>query len=131
MVGGMTRRLVIPLAAAVLVLTIGGCASDDATTESPSSTASTAASADGEVVRMWIQPELADCVGVGPMECMQVSYAEDGEPELFYSAIDGFEFVEGTSYVIDVQVTDVPSPPADGSSLAYTLVEVVSETPAQ
>lgn len=80
---------------------------------------------------MWIQPELAECTGVGPMECMQVSYTEDGEPQLFYSAIDGFTFVEGTSYVIDVQVTEVASPPADGSSLSYTLVDVVSETPAQ
>jgi hypothetical protein len=127
----MTTRLIGALTAAVLVLAVGGCASDDATTASPSSPASAAASADGEVVRMWIEPELADCVGVGPMECLQVSYTEGGEPELFYSAIDGFEFVEGTSYVIDVRVTDVPSPPADGSSLAYTLVDVISETPAQ
>ncbi len=80
---------------------------------------------------MWIEPELAECTGVGPMECMQVAYTEDGEPELFYSAIEGFEFVEGTSYVIDVQVSEVASPPADGSSLSYTLVQVVSETPSQ
>ncbi len=83
-----------------------------------------------EVVRMWIGPELAECVGVGPMECMQVAYSEDGETQLFYGSIDGFEHVEGTSYVIDAQVTEVASPPADGSSLRYTLVEVVSESPA-
>jgi hypothetical protein len=64
------------------------------------------------------------------MECLQVRYTEDGEPELFYDEIAGFEFQEGTSYVIDVRVEPVPSPPADGSSLAYTLVEVVSEEPA-
>lgn len=127
----MTTRLIGALTAAVLVLAVGGCASDDATSASPTSSASAAASVDGEVVRMWVGPELVECEGVGPMQCMQVSYTEDGEPELFYSAIEGFDFVEGTSYVIDVQVTDVPSPPADGSSLAYTLVEVVSETPAQ
>ena len=80
---------------------------------------------------MWIEPELAECTGVGPMECMQVSYTEDGETQLFYGSIDGFEYVEGTSYVIDVRVTEVANPPADGSSLNYTLVEVVSETPAQ
>lgn len=125
MVGGMTRRLLGTITAGLLVLAISACSSGSG------GTAASAPATEGEVVRMWIQPELADCVGVGPMECLQVSYTEDGTPEFFYSAIDGFQFVEGTSYVIDVRVTDVPSPPADGSSLAYTLVEVVSETPAR
>lgn len=83
------------------------------------------------MVRMWVEPERVDCTGVGPMECLQVSYTEDGQPELFYSPIEGFEFVEGTTYVIDVRVSEVASPPADGSSLKYALVEVVSQTPAQ
>lgn len=113
------------IAAVALIASISGCSSDDG-----GATAASATSAD-EVVRMWIEPELAECTGVGPMECMQVAYTEDGEPELFYSGIEGFEFVEGTSYVIDVQVSEVASPPADGSSLSYTLVQVVSETPAQ
>ena len=65
------------------------------------------------------------------MECMQVSYTEDGASELFYESIDGFDYAEGTSYVIDVQVPRSASPPADGSSLSYSLVEVVSETPGQ
>ncbi len=51
--------------------------------------------------------------------------------ELFYDSIEGFDYSEGTSYVIDVQVVEVASPPADGSSLSYSLVEVVSETPGQ
>lgn len=109
----------------MLIVTISGCSSDDGGTTAASATAGS------DVVRMWIEPELAECTGVGPMECMQVSYTEGGEPELFYSGIEGFEFVEGTSYVLDVRVTEVASPPADGSSLSYTLVEVVSETPAQ
>lgn len=78
---------------------------------------------------MWVEPELVECTGVGPMECLQVSYTEGGEPELFYDAIDGFTFTEGTAYVLDVEVTEVADPPADGSSLAYRLVEVVSEEP--
>ena len=122
----MTRRLLGPLAAGLLILAVSACSSGGGST-AESATPTT----EGEVVRMWIEPELAECTGVGPMECMQVSYAEDGEPQLFYSSIDGFTFVEGTSYVIDVEVTEVASPPADGSSLSYTLVEVVSETPAQ
>lgn len=118
-------RLIAVLASLALAGSVTGCASGS------SPTAASPSTAEGEVVRMWIEPELAECTGVGPMECMQVAYTEGGEPELFYSRIDGFEFVEGTSYVIDVEVTEVASPPADGSSLSYTLVEVVSGTPAQ
>lgn len=117
-------RRVAGLAVAGLALTVlaGGCGTSDAS--SPST-----ASGD-EVVRMWIEPELAECTGVGPMECLQVAYTDGGETELFYSTIDGFEYVEGTSYVIDVKVTPVASPPADGSSLSYSLVGVISESPA-
>jgi hypothetical protein len=110
----------------VAALLLGGCsASSDAS--SGESTAGGAASSD--VVRMWIAPELAECTGVGLMECMQVAYEEGGPTELFYETIDGFTFEEGTSSVIDVRVEQVDSPPADGSSLAFTLVEVVSQTP--
>ena len=35
-----------------------------------------------------VDPELKECVGVGPMQCMVV----DGE--LFYSRIDGFDYEE-------------------------------------
>lgn len=85
--------------------------------------------AQGDVVRMWIEPELVECEGVAPMECMEVSYSEDGAPELFYDEIEGFTFTEGTAYVLDVEVTEVPDPPADASSLSYRLVEVISEDP--
>ena len=122
----MTRRLLGTITAGLLVLAVSACSSDGDSTDAASAEPTT----QGEVVRMWIAPEKAECTGVGPMECLQVAYTEDGTPELFYSEIVGFEFAEGTSYVIDVEVTDVPSPPADASSLAYTLVEVVSQTPA-
>lgn len=85
--------------------------------------------APGEIVRMWIEPERVECVGVAPMECMQVAYTEGGETEYFYDSIAGFEHQDGTAYVIDVQVTEVENPPADASSLSYTLVDVISETP--
>lgn len=126
----MTRRILAVVGMTVLALALAACGSDSATSASASASSSASASAEGEVVRMWIAPELVECEGVGPMQCMQVAYTEDGEPELFYSAIDGFRFVEGTTYVVDVRVTPVENPPADGSSRAYTLVEVVSERPA-
>ena len=76
---------------------------------------------------MWIGPELVECEGVAPMMCLQVAYSADDEYELFYDQIQGFEYREGTSYVIDVTITEVEDPPADASSLTYTLVGVVEE----
>jgi hypothetical protein len=116
------RALGLSVAALAVTVLAAGCGTSDASSSSTGS--------GDEVVRMWIEPELAECTGVGPMECMQVSYTDGGETELFYSTIEGFEYEEGTSYVIDVKVTEVATPPADGSSLAYSLVGVVSETPA-
>ena len=80
---------------------------------------------ESEVVTMYIGPELVDCVGVGPQKCMQVKTDPDGEYEFFYSQIEGFEYEEGYEYELLVQVDPVENPPADASSLQYTLIEVV------
>ena len=77
---------------------------------------------------LWVGPQLVDCVGAFPQECMQVRYSEDGQVEWFYDSIEGFEHVAGTSYVLKVGVSDVDDPPADASSLRYRLIEVVEET---
>ena len=56
---------------------------------------------------------------------MQVAEANDGEHFYFYDQIEGFTFEEGTSYVLDVLVEEIPDPPADASSLKCTLVHIV------
>lgn len=116
------RSTVIAAAALLTASALTGCSSAGSEAGAPEP-------GSGEVVRMWIEPELVECVGVAPMECMQVAYSEGGEPQFFYDSIAGFDYQEGTSYVIDVQVTEVEDPPADASSLSYTLVDVISETP--
>ena len=81
-----------------------------------------------DTTRLWIGPERVECEGVAPMMCLQVAKSEDGDYQLFYDTIEGFDYEEGTSYVIDVSITEVEDPPADASSLQYTLVEVVEES---
>ena len=81
-----------------------------------------------DTTRLWIGPERVECEGVAPMMCLQVAESEDGDYQLFYDTIEGFDFQEGTSYVIDVSITEVENPPADASSLQYTLVEIVEES---
>lgn len=78
---------------------------------------------------LYVGPELVDCVGVAPMECMQVREDPNEPYSLFYNQIDGFEFEPGYEYELVVQVDEAENPPADASSLKYTLVEEVSRTP--
>ena len=113
----MVRTVLVSI---TLILGLTACGSAEVETDPTSTTQ--------ETMRLRIGPDLVDCEGVAPQSCMLVSDSEDGEPEFFYDEIDGFRHEAGTSYVIDVTITEVEDPPADGSSLAYTLVEVVSES---
>lgn len=76
---------------------------------------------------LYIGPELVDCVGVGPMQCMMVKENPDDEYQFFYNEIEGFTFEPGYTYEVRVRVEPVANAPADASSLKYTLIEVVSK----
>ncbi len=109
------------------VLTLGACGSDVAGENTAAGSSPTEASVPAEgTTRLWIGPDLVDCIGEAEQKCMQVAESEDGEYLNFFDEIEGFTFVEGTSYVVDVMIEEVADPPADGSSLKYTLVEIVS-----
>lgn len=124
--------------AIVTSIMLSACGSNNSDTDQVAVDSSTTSSSEatppdnvelGEgVTRMWIKPDLVDCTGEMEQKCMQIAEAEDGDYLWFYDQIDGFEYVEGTSYVLDVRVDDNPNPPADGSSLVYTLVAVVEES---
>lgn len=83
-----------------------------------------------ETVTMYVGPELADCTGVAAQACLQVRGQPNEAYQLFYSPIAGFEYEPGYEYEITVKVEPVANPPADAPAYAYTLVEVVSKTPA-
>ena len=74
---------------------------------------------------LYVDSKLVDCVGVGPQQCMLVKENLDDEWGFFYQSIVGFEYEEGISYKIHVSITQVENPPADGSSLKYTLLEIL------
>lgn len=78
-----------------------------------------------------VGPELVDCTGVAPMKCMQVKENPEDDWQLFYDPIEGFTYEPGFDYVLRVSVAPVPNAPADASSLAYKLIEIVSQTPAE
>ena len=135
----MTKRLV-GTALLVTTLTVTACSGDEpaiepGTTEAPASDATadtTAGSVANEPMRrrLWIAPTRVECEGVEPMLCLQVAQIEGAAPELFYNHIEGFEFVEGTSSVIEVDIERIEDPLEDELPLRYTLVEILEQTSA-
>ncbi len=78
-----------------------------------------------EVREVVVGPELKDCVGVGPRQCMVV----DGL--LFYDGIDGFDYEEGYEYRLRIEQFDAwpgQEPPQDAGRYGYRLIEVISKT---
>ncbi len=83
----------------------------------------------GEVVTLYVGPELVDCVGVGPMQCTQVRLSPEDEYQLFYDTIDGFEFEEGNAYELEVLIQKRENAPADASANTYTLQRILNKQP--
>lgn len=83
-----------------------------------------------EELRLFVGPQLVPCVGVGPMECLQVRQSPDEEWQLFYDSIEGFDFEPGYLYELRVERHEVSPVPADGSSYRYVLIRVVRKEPA-
>jgi heat shock protein HslJ len=125
----MKKITVVMLVVLAAGLVLVACGPSGLTTEEAAQPTDEAAMA-GETQTLFVGPELVDCVGVGPMECMQVRRSPDEPYGLFYDQIEGFTFEPGFEYELLVSVTPVENPPADGSSLKYSLVEVKSKTAA-
>ena len=77
---------------------------------------------------MEVAPTKVDCTGIAPMKCLSVREV-GGEWQNFYAPIEGFDFVEGYRYRLQVNVSQIENPPADGSSLRYQLVRVLDKMP--
>lgn len=61
------------------------------------------------------------------MKCLQVRESPDAPWRNFFGRIEGFEYEEGNAYELRVEVTPVPSPPADAPNQRYRLIEIVSK----
>jgi len=77
---------------------------------------------------IYIGPQRVDCEGEGPQLCYQYKENPDDDWLLYYDEIDGFEYEEGYVYELLVAETNVPNPPAGGSSVQLTLVEVTDKS---
>lgn len=129
------RTTLIAVSIAIALLTAAWAADDTvatANTEPPTTTQTDEDSSladtqtsETELVRLWVAADTIECDAVGPQTCLQISRSSNGAIEMFYSPIERFRHVTGTRYVIDVEVTEIVDPPADGSSLSYRLIEII------
>ncbi len=76
---------------------------------------------------LYVDSELVDCVGVGIQQCMLVRENPDSDWKIFYDQINGFEFQKGNEYKLKVAIHEIGNPPADASSLKYSLVEILEK----
>ncbi|WP_461535278.1 DUF4377 domain-containing protein [Spongorhabdus nitratireducens] len=110
-----------PAALVLCVAIMTGCAaSKPATTDRAESGPQTS-----KTMVIEVAPFKADCHGMMPMKCLIV----DGD--YFYSDIQGFEFIKGYRYKLEIQriqqyTTD--NVPADASLYHYRLIRVLEKT---
>ncbi|GAB3575337.1 hypothetical protein GCM10027578_39370 [Spirosoma luteolum] len=78
---------------------------------------------DADTLTLDVAAQERDCMGMGPRKCLYVRENGKGDWQLFYDPIEGFTFEPGYTYTLRVKRQAVENPPADGSSLRYTLVK--------
>ncbi len=70
------------------------------------------------------------CFGEGRFQCMLAQEGEQLGTESwsnFFGGIDGFEYEGGYIYNLEVRTRTIENPPADGSSIAYELIRIISQ----
>jgi heat shock protein HslJ len=77
---------------------------------------------------IYVGPRQVDCVGVAPQKCLLVKENLDDEWTMYYDQIEGFDYEPGYEYELRITEEEIENPPADASSIRWTLVEVVSKT---
>jgi heat shock protein HslJ len=103
--------LIIPLAVLLLV----GC--DQLGQEEP------------ELKTVYVASERVDCEGEGPQTCYLVKENTENDWGLWYFDIEGLDYEPGYEYELVVAENQVENPPAGGSSITWSVQEVVSKTP--
>ena len=126
----MSKKIFTTLTLLILFsLFIAACAAlpQDA---GPDDTADSAPTVDTGAITMFVGPILVECVGAHPQQCMLVKEDPKEPYTYFYDQIEGFEFEPGYQYELLVLSEDVEDPPADASSIQWSLVQELNKTPA-
>ena len=86
-----------------------------------------------EVVKLYVDAELGEYRPWGhptdaePLDGLKIKERKDADWEIIpMDGIDGFTYVEGNEYFIEVEKTHLANPPADASNISYTLIRIIS-----
>jgi len=74
---------------------------------------------------IYVADSFADCEGDLSQQCLKIKESKDEEWKLLYQEIEGFDYKEGFTYKIEVNIKKTKDPAADGSSLRYKLVKII------
>lgn len=85
-----------------------------------------------ETIKISIKENKVPCVGVAPMECLQIKMGNNKEWTYFYDSIEGFDYEPGFTYKLKVEKTKKQGNlPADASAYNYKLKKVISKKKAK
>lgn len=76
---------------------------------------------------IYVSAETRPCMGVAPMTCLQVREKESDAWQLHYSGIADFDPQPGIEYRLRIIEEKVATPPADASSIRWTLDQVIEQ----
>ena len=86
-----------------------------------------------EVVKLYVDAELGEYCPWGhptdaePLDGLKIKESKDADWEIIpMDGIDGFTYVEGNEYFIEVEKTHLANPPADAFNISYTLIRIIS-----
>ena len=123
----MTRFLVS--LSAVSLLALGACAQTNAPPQSMIPVNPREAGPAFEKT-VFVAAETRPCTaGVARTTCLQVREAEDQPWTLHYFGYEGFQHQPGVEYRLRVRGTPVANPPADASSVHWSLIEILDQKP--
>jgi len=77
---------------------------------------------------IYVGPRQVDCVGVAPQKCLLIKENPEDDWTMYYDSIQGFDYEPGYEYELRITEEEIENPPADASSIRWTLVELVSKT---
>lgn len=74
---------------------------------------------------IYVADGFADCDETPSQQCLKIRESKDEEWKLLYQEIEGFDYKEGFTYKIEVNIKKVKDSAADGSTLHYKLVKII------
>ncbi|NNC69766.1 MAG: META domain-containing protein [Flavobacteriaceae bacterium] len=74
---------------------------------------------------IYVAPALADCEGDGKHTCLMIKENREDDWTLLPNQIEGFDYKEGFTYKIEVNISKVKNPPTNGTDLKYKLVNLI------